>query len=231
VDLFRAGPDTFRPGSGPGPWLQPVGPWLAPITPWIGQTTGRVATPSSQPRHDRDDRGGRGYRGGNGVLYPVIGGVYGYPYGYSVYSTGVTSPQQSAAAEAPVGFLRLVVAPRRTGVFVDGIYEGTVDDFGGTGERALTAGLHRVRLEADGFESVEFDARVPANDTITLRRDLDVRATPPPAVAPPPSPITTPSAPKTLYVIPRCYLGDVAPTQAQLSPGCSIDNLRTLRGN
>ena len=64
-------------------------------------------------------------------------------------------------------------------MYVDGVYEGTVDDFGGTSERAMRAGPHGVRVEADGFEPVEFDVRVPVNDTITLRRDLDPRRAPP----------------------------------------------------
>ena len=113
-------------------------------------------------------------------------------------------------------------------MIVDGIYEGTVDDFGGTGERALPSGVHRVRLETEGYEPVEFDVRVPDNDTITLRRDLYPRsAAPPPPFAA--APIAAPAQPpKAIYVIPRCYLGDSRPRQEQLPAGCNIADLRTL---
>jgi hypothetical protein len=83
-----------------------------------------------------------------------------------------------------------------------------------------------VRIQADGFESVEFDVRVPANDTITLRRDLDPRRELPPYVPPPAA--AAPVTPKTIYAIPRCYLGDSRPRQDQLPAGCSLANLRTL---
>jgi len=128
--------------------------------------------------------------------------------------------------EEPEGFLRLLVTPRNAGVYVDGVYEGTVDDFGGTSERALRAGLHGVRVSADGFEPVEFDVRVPVNDTITLRRDLDPRRALPPS--PPPAAAAPPAKPKTIYVIPRCYLGDSRPQPNQLPAGCSLADLRTL---
>jgi hypothetical protein len=111
-------------------------------------------------------------------------------------------------------------------VFVDGVYEGTADDFGGSGERSLPAGPHRVRLEAEGYEPVVFDVRVPANDTTTLRRSLDLRAAEPPA--PPPAPALPPVAHKPFYVIPRCYLGDTPPQPGQLPTGCRIADLQTL---
>ncbi len=113
-------------------------------------------------------------------------------------------------------------------MFINGAYAGTVDDFGGTGERALPAGLHGVRVEADGFEPVEFDVRVPVNDTMTFRRDLEPRRLPAPPPLPPPQAAAPPSAPKPIYVIPRCYLGDSRPQQNQLPPGCSLADLRTL---
>jgi hypothetical protein len=112
-------------------------------------------------------------------------------------------------------------------VIVDGIYEGTVDDFGGTGERALPSGVHHVRLETDGYEPVEFDVRIPDNDTITLRREMYPRT---PAPAPPAAaaPVAPGRVPKVIYAIPRCYLGDTPPRADQLPAGCNIADLRTL---
>ena len=118
------------------------------------------------------------------------------------------------------------MTPRDAAVIVDGLYEGIVDNFGGTGERALPSGPHHVRLEAEGYEPVAFDVRIPDNDTITLRRDLDPRSAPPPPVAvPSPTPAQPPT---TIYVIPRCYLGDTRPRQEQLPVGCSVADLRVL---
>jgi hypothetical protein len=155
-----------------------------------------------------------------------------YPYlvpAYTEYSAGNSTPTATGTTNTEsTGFLRLAVSPRRANVLVDGVYEGTVDDFGGTGERTLRAGLHRVRLEADGHEPVEFDVRIPAGDTITLRRDLDVRAEPSPT-PPPAAPSAPAGPPKPTYVIPRCYLGNTRPAPDTLPAGCSLSDLRVLR--
>lgn len=208
VDAFRARPDTYAPRF----------------------SSGSRGGDGPQDRRDDGPLGGRRHRQSGSFYYQPRGGVYygASPYFYPAYPAAgypVERPVDSARQEEPEGFLRLVITPRHASVYVDGIYEGTVDDFGGTGERALRAGLHAVRVQAEGFEPVEFDVRVPANDTITLRRDLDLRRVP---VPPPPPPPTTPSAPKTIYVIPRCYLGDSRPQQNQLPAGCNVADLRTL---
>ena len=158
--------------------------------------------------------------------YPGAVYIGASPYYYYPEETLPVVPADAARLEEPEGFLRLLISPRNASVFVDGVYEGTVDDFGGTGERTVRAGLHTVRVEADGFEPVEFDVRVPANDTITLRRDLDPRRAPPMVSVP--SPAAPPAKPKTIYVIPRCYLGDSRPEQNQLPAGCSVADIRAL---
>ena len=159
--------------------------------------------------------------------YPVVRGLYYAPI-YSDGLYGAIAAAPAKAPSAPQGFLRLFVTPRRADVIVDGIYEGTVDDFGGTGEHALPSGVHRVRLETEGYEAVEFDVRIPDNDTITLRRDLYPRSpAPAPPVAAAPS-VAPERVPKVIYAIPRCYLGDTRPRQDQLPAGCNIADLRTL---
>jgi hypothetical protein len=131
------------------------------------------------------------------------------------------------AAAAPEGFLRLRVSPRSASVFVDGGYAGTVDDFGGVSERMLPAGTHRVELRAPGFEPVDFDARVPANDTLILRRDMrpldDPLASRVPEAAPVPPP-----AHKTMYIVPGCYAGDAPPQANQLPARCNLADLRVI---
>jgi len=209
IDLFRAAPGTYAGGlpgafSGQG-----------------GGVPGRA--------RGRERSGGWRRNGTGAVIYPLAGGVFATPYAYWPYggSTAAAAPPDVTAPDEPSGFLRLLVTPRRTDVIVDGIYEGTVDDFGGTGERTLPSGVHRVRLESEGYEPVEFDVRVPDNDTITLRRDLYPRSapTPPPVAAAPTAPG---QVPKVIYAIPRCYLGDTPPRQDQLPAGCNIADLRTL---
>jgi hypothetical protein len=209
-DAFRAGPETYAPRPSPD---------------FAGKDGRRDG------RRDGDRDGKRRHGRSGGVLYPPLGAVYigASPYYYSPYPAApVPQLQESAPREDPEGFLRLLITPRNARVFVDGAYAGTVDDFGGTGERALPAGLHAVRVEADGFEPVEFDVRVPANDTMTFRRDLEPRRQLPPPPVPSPQAAGPPTPPKTIYVIPRCYLGDSRPQQNQLPTGCSIADLRTL---
>jgi hypothetical protein len=217
VDAFRAGPHTYAPRYS------------------ASDTDGRGHWRNRRRDNDGPRTGGGRHRGNRGgtVVYPPLGGVYvgASPYYYWPSAVApVAQPPVTAPPEDAEGFLRLLVSPRNAAVFVDGVYEGTVDDFGGTGERALPAGVHAVRLEAEGFEPVEFDVRVPARDTITLRRELEPRRLPPAAAAPPPAagPQAAPAKPKTIYVIPRCYLGDSRPQPNQLPAGCSLADLRTL---
>ncbi|HEY6509772.1 MAG TPA: hypothetical protein VIY56_17235 [Vicinamibacterales bacterium] len=199
VDAFRAQPDTYR----------------APNRGWADRPGGDGRN-KRRPHHSD----GYPYPGGGGIYFP------GYAYDpYGLYAGTTTS--EAPTPYPPTGFLRLFVTPRRADVIVDGIYEGAVDDFGGTGERTLPSGVHRVRLETEGYEPVEFDVRIPDNDTITLRRDLyPLSAAPPPVAAALPAAPAQP--PKTIYVIPRCYLGDTRPRQDQLPAGCSVADLRAL---
>ncbi len=212
ADAFRATPDTYAPAWGQRPSAE-------------AETSGRQSSHT-----DRRGRSGR-----RGILFgaPVYAVPYG-PYAYGPYAPG--DRPGSAAAEAPAegvvarGFLRLLVEPRGAAVVIDGVYEGTADDFGGAGERTIPAGLHRVRLEADGYEPVVFDVRVPDNDTITLRRALERRVEAR-AVPVTPTPSATPGSPiakTTIYLIPRCYLGDTRPRPEQLPAGCRLADLQTL---
>jgi hypothetical protein len=181
---------------------------------------GRDGDDDRRTRRDRRRRGGTSGSVGYGFYWPYVVPTQVAP--------GLVAPAPAGTPIDPDGFLRLVVAPRHTGVIVDGIYEGTVDDFGGTGERSFEAGVHHVRLEAPGYEPVEFDVRVPAGDTITLRRDLYPMPEPP-RIRDTAAPSTaTNAAPRTLYVIPRCYLGDVKPRQEDLPAQCALSDLRTL---
>jgi hypothetical protein len=214
-------------GRSRSPFLRSLDRDTPNLTPRPGETGADLfrAQPDTYGRRpSKPGRGGRGRtRGSNGVY--VYGGFpyVGWPAGAVVATTTAAPVASQPAAE---GFLRLRVSPRSADVFVDGAYAGTVDDFGGVSERMLPAGTHRVELRAPGFEPVDFDARVPVNDTLILRRDmrpLDDRA-PAPAAAPLPVP-----AHKTMYIVPGCYAGDTPPQAGQLPARCNLADLRIIR--
>ena len=82
-----------------------------------------------------------------------------------------------------------------------------------------------------GFESSEsvtvniaiHPERAVTDETEPLRRER-ADATPEPA----PAPISPWAAPKTFYVVPRCYAGDRRPSADQLPAGCDITLLRVI---
>jgi hypothetical protein len=126
---------------------------------------------------------------------------------------------------APHGYLWLQVQPTTAQVYVDGYYLGTVADFNSSGPgRPLEAGPHRVEIRAPGFETVTFGVRILPDETITYRTDLRKIEDRPEAAIP----IAAPVAPKTLYVIPRCYAGDTPPRPEQLPAGCDATHVRTV---
>jgi hypothetical protein len=125
--------------------------------------------------------------------------------------------------ESTAGHLLLEVEPGSAQIFIDGYYVGTPDDFGGKGGGlVLEGGPHRVDINAPGYELVSFDVRISANQSIVYRRVLK-----PLEVASPPDPGTF-ATPKTIYVVPGCYLGDVPPKDAKLPSTCDITRAVTL---
>jgi hypothetical protein len=108
---------------------------------------------------------------GSGYLYygPSFGGYYGgyYP-GYRYFEPHVDYRQAY-----DIGELRLQVSPRHAQVFVDGDYAGTVDDYDGTFQSLkLESGSYSIRLQAPGYETIEFDVRITPTQKITYREDL-----------------------------------------------------------
>lgn len=190
-DQFLADPDTYAPRSG---------------------------------RTSRRARGGRQSRLGHGFGYspygylPFVGGYM--PYYAQPYTADTTGRVGPGAYAEPDGRLYLRVIPGDAQVFVDGLYVGIADDLGGRGLE-LEAGPRRVELRADGYETVVFDVRVVAGETINYRKELSRLETRPeaPRIA---------AVPKTFYVIPRCYAGDTPPRSEQLRPGCRVADLRTV---
>ena len=65
------------------------------------------------------------------------------------------------------------MSPRHAQVFVDGDYAGTVDDFDGSFQSLkLESGSYAIRLDAPGYETMEFDVRITSRQKITYREDL-----------------------------------------------------------
>lgn len=207
--------------------LPPPSPSAPPIG--IAQLPSRGVVQTLRPAGRDVFRAGRfAYAPGHGRF---SGGGYGtiasgfYGSGYSSDADANDASEASLAAEASspdVGFLRLDVSPGSAQVYVDGLYVSTVDDFNGAGAaRALEGGRHRVEIRADGYETATFDVRIDPNGTTTYRHQLR-------ADQPVQARTVVPAAPKTFYVIPKCYAGDKPPDKDRLPKGCLISNLRKV---
>jgi hypothetical protein len=122
---------------------------------------------------------------------------------------------------APAGSLQLRVEPAVALVYIDGFFAGSAADLRADGAR-LRAGVHRVRVDAAGFQTLTFDIRITPGTTVTSSRILDHALTSSSQEA-----LTQPAiANHTLYVIPRCYAGDRPPDAAS---GCDLTQLHTIR--
>lgn len=109
------------------------------------------------------------------------------------------------------GRLILDVAPSTAQIFADGYYVGVPDDFSGNrGGGSLEAGVHRIDVTAAGYESIAVDLKVASGQAVTYRATLKVL--PPPVPAPP----------STFYLIPGCYMGNIAPKDAHLPATCDV---------
>lgn len=159
------------------------------------------------PRYGRWSAISGGYAGGYGAYYDAGG----------YYLDSPTVPD----APAPDGRLALFVSPGSAQVYVDGFYTGTVADFQDRG-LWLESGPHRVELRGDGYQTESFDVRIDPDRPVEYRRDLTQSA------ARAEAPRVAAAMPKTFYVIPGCYAGDLPPTQDRLPNGCSSRNVRTI---
>ena len=125
-------------------------------------------------------------------------------------------PAEPPAPVRKTGTLSLEVQPVTSAqVFIDGYYVGTTDVEGTLFE--LEAGPHRVELKANGYEAVDFDVRIVAQQSITYRDTLKVSRRSPEAA---PAPTQSVAAHTTLYVIPGCYAGNQPPDGQLLPEGC-----------
>lgn len=118
-----------------------------------------------------------GYYGyGYGYGYPGYGYGYGYtyPYPYGYPSYGYPSEYLYGGAQArAVGEIRVQDAPKDAEIYVDGYYEGIVDDASGPFHSLrLEAGPHKIEIRAPGFETATYDVNVDQTRTITVHARL-----------------------------------------------------------
>lgn len=165
-----------------------------------------------------------------------------YPFNSIYSSTTYVTPQPAdivtmyppaappPPAEITTGFLRLEVEPRGLlQVFVDGLFIGSLADLGN--EIELRLGARRIELRAPGYRTLTFDTEIVPDRTIVYRGALEPANSAPPAPAPAAPADVTPSAtrgPRTIYLIPGCYMGNVAPKEKDLRPGCDINDLQKI---
>jgi hypothetical protein len=129
------------------------------------------------------------------------------------------------APETPKGHVSIDVLPASTQVFVDGQYVGLSYEL--AGGFTLEAGPHRLEFRADDHEPVALDSRIEAGRAITYEGTLLRRNAQPESESLPTRPASVPTA-MTIYFIPRCYLGNVAPTAARLPAGCDISEMQVI---
>jgi len=199
--------------------LPPIGLPLPPIG------LSPLPSPTTAHRFERPGSPGRsGHRNNGAFLYVP---AYGWPFPYLSETYLPSSPVPSLptppAPYAPaVGHLRLdlpaILDPQ---IYVDGYYVGLMSD--SNGELTLDAGPHAIELREEGYQDVHVDVQITADAVTTYRGTLKPILPPRGVAAQPPSalPSAPPApAPTTIYMIPGCYVGNVAPKNATLPPGC-----------
>jgi hypothetical protein len=100
--------------------------------------------------------------------------AYPYPYPVPVYGYGApVEPVVVGPGSSYYGAISLEFTPPDASVFVDGNYAGIVEDFDGTRQPLnLAAGLHRIDLQAPGFEPLTFDVTVEPGQVVPYRGDM-----------------------------------------------------------
>jgi hypothetical protein len=222
-----------------------------------GPISSRASTPSpgvvtQRPQNVRGvvpPRNARGVRPFLAAPYPLYWFAGGYPWPYPGFGGTMDSsaypqpnpgglpypasggpdqvqdvlPPSYTPTPSPGGGLHLDVRPTAAQVYVDGYYTGLVSDFISNGGLNLEPGTHQIELRAPGYQTTAVDVKILPQQPATFRAELqplDGAAEAPAAAAP----ITT-----TFYLIARCYMGNVPPTQVTLPPDCDPAQMRTFQ--
>ena len=105
--------------------------------------------------------------------YPVPY-TYSYPYPIVVYGYRAPRERVIVAPGSPYyGGVALEMTPYDADVFVDGEYAGRVEDFdGATQPLTLSAGMHEIEVQAQGYEPMRFNVEIHPGQVIPYRGDL-----------------------------------------------------------
>lgn len=150
-----------------------------------------------------------------GYVVPPSSGSYGASL------SARETPDSMTGQQGMSGSLYLDVEPRTAQVYVDGSYIGTVDDFTRT-SATLSSGPHRIELRSAGYEALTIEVNIVAGHPTRYRGNL-------PAARRPTVDVIPPHVPETIYMIPGCYAGNRAPSEAALPRGCDIARMRTFK--
>lgn len=203
------------PASAPQPYV------ASPLLPagWSG-----LRDPEDEARRAARKRSPRFAHPYDGRSVP-FGGYYAVPYGGAGYypaepeSTTTIAPHAEPVGVVTTGTLRLEITPAVTmQYYVDGYLIGTSAELGHDLE--LNAGARRVEIRAEGYKPLTFDTRIRVGGEATYRGTLE-RLTDDQSNAP------KPTGPKTMYVIPGCYMGNVPPDRDALPKGCDARRMTT----
>ncbi|HEY5617182.1 MAG TPA: PEGA domain-containing protein [Vicinamibacterales bacterium] len=149
--------------------------------------------------HAFRSKGGRAFRtrhvvGGSIVVgYPVpYAYAYPPPYGFTTSSAGYYVPplERRSGAHSGIGVsagpstyfmdladaggLMFEVSPATAGVFVDGTYVGTVQDFSTASEPLMVVpGSHRIELRAPGYRTSTLDVTIAAGQVIPYEGEME----------------------------------------------------------
>lgn len=104
---------------------------------------------------------------------------YGYPYppppvsGYSGYSSSAPGVSVAPGTTASGG-VSFEITPGDAGVYVDGMYVGTVGDFTPASQPlSLAAGRHRIEVQAPGYQTMTFDVDVVPGQVTPYRGTME----------------------------------------------------------
>ena len=178
-----------------------------------------------RPHFDKDGHARRYWRpsyrhvGGTQVVYL---GYWTEPF-YGINPFNDYYPAPGVVEPARTARLILDVEPANAQVFANGYYIGLPEDLRGEqGGANLAPGEYKIEIVAPGYEQVTFDVRLDADQALTYRQMLKpVADTPAPRPVPAPLPAKA-SPPATFYIIPGCYMGNVAPKDANLPASCDL---------
>jgi hypothetical protein len=105
--------------------------------------------------------------------YPVPY-TYSYPYPIVIYGNRAPRERVMVSPGSPYyGGIALEMTPYDADVFVDGEYAGRVEDFdGATQPLTLTAGVHEIEVQAQGYEPMRMNVEIQPGQVIPYRGDL-----------------------------------------------------------